>query len=154
MKYTHAIRWQPSAPKPDRRQQQPGELTPRQAQMYEYLKTYIARMGYPPAMREILDACAISSTSVVRYNLIALERHGLIVRGTFRASRNLRLVDAPPAPPAQADDDSPLPDLITYDGHEVYLKDIPPLSETQLHQLADLLDQAVLQVLRETAVEV
>jgi repressor LexA len=36
--------------------------------------------GYPPTIRDIASGCAISSTSVVKYNLDILERNGYIRR--------------------------------------------------------------------------
>jgi len=63
----------------------------------------VEERGYPPSVREIADAVGLASTSAVHHHLIALEREGLIERGTH-ASRALRLTSRPePAPrPAAA----------------------------------------------------
>lgn len=57
-----------------------NDLSPRQAKIFEFLREYIAERDYPPSIREIQDACGISSTSVVDYNLRKLEEKGYIRR--------------------------------------------------------------------------
>jgi len=47
--------------------------------------------GDVPSVRELQAECHISSTSVVLYNLRALERRGLIALGRKGASRSYRL---------------------------------------------------------------
>ncbi|UCC64665.1 MAG: repressor LexA, partial [Anaerolineae bacterium] len=51
----------------------------------------------PPSIREIGEAVAISSTSVVNYNLRILEKKGLIARDRT-VSRGIRLLDEGPKP--------------------------------------------------------
>lgn len=58
----------------------------------------VAERGYPPSVREIAEAVGLASTSAVHHHLIALEREGLLERGTkesrergSHASRALRL---------------------------------------------------------------
>lgn len=46
----------------------------------KFIKDFIDRNEYPPTVRDIQGGCQISSTSVVDYNLKALEREGLIRR--------------------------------------------------------------------------
>ena len=55
-------------------------LTPRQERVLNYLRDFIDEHGYPPSYRQIAQACQISSTSVVDYNLEVLEREGYLRR--------------------------------------------------------------------------
>jgi repressor LexA len=72
-------------------------LSDRQQRILDFLGEYTADHGYPPSIREIGQAVGISSTSVVDYNLRALERGGLIRRDR-EVSRGLGLVgQAPPS---------------------------------------------------------
>lgn len=57
-----------------------GDLSQRQRRILEYLKQFKRENGYPPTVREIQRGLAISSTSVVDYNLNVLEATGLIRR--------------------------------------------------------------------------
>ncbi|HEX6129659.1 MAG TPA: transcriptional repressor LexA [Candidatus Limnocylindria bacterium] len=50
----------------------------------------VADRGYPPSVREIADAVGLASTSAVHHHLTALEREGLLERGSH-SSRALRL---------------------------------------------------------------
>ena len=43
-----------------------------------YIREFIDNHDYPPTVREIQVGCALSSTSVVKYNLESLERDGFI----------------------------------------------------------------------------
>ena len=53
----------------------------RQQRMYDFIVAYkAAHDGRSPTIREIGDACDISSTSVVNYNLAGLARAGFIAR--------------------------------------------------------------------------
>jgi repressor LexA len=55
-------------------------LTPKQEQIYNFLKSAIKKRGYPPTVREICDAVELSSTSTVHSHLRTLERKGYIRR--------------------------------------------------------------------------
>ncbi|RME62019.1 MAG: repressor LexA, partial [Caldilineae bacterium] len=55
-------------------------LSERQKNILRFIAEFIAENNFPPTIREIGQACNISSTSVVKYNLSKLERYGLIVR--------------------------------------------------------------------------
>ena len=48
--------------------------------MLEWIVQFIAEHSYPPTIREIGQACHISSTGVVEYHLRKLEREGRIKR--------------------------------------------------------------------------
>ncbi len=56
------------------------DLSGKQRRILEYIRGFIDEHDYPPSIRQIQDACGISSTSVVDYNLKALEGRGLIRR--------------------------------------------------------------------------
>lgn len=71
----------------------PVHLTPRQAEIYAYLREHLTEHGHAPSVREIAAALGISSTSVVNYHLRQLAKAGRIVR-TFGLARGIDLVDA------------------------------------------------------------
>jgi repressor LexA len=56
------------------------ELSVKQKRIFEYIRDFIDEHDYPPSIRQIQEACQISSTSVVDYNLRILEKMGLIRR--------------------------------------------------------------------------
>jgi repressor LexA len=62
----------------------------RRQKIVEYIARTVAERGYPPSVREIAEAVGLASTSAVHHHLIALERDGLLERGTH-SSRALRL---------------------------------------------------------------
>jgi repressor LexA len=64
----------------------------RQSKILSFLRTFMLDNGYPPTIREIGEAVGISSTSVVNYNLDALQRQGCIYRDRT-VSRGIRLAD-------------------------------------------------------------
>ena len=67
-------------------------LSERQNKILEFLKTFTLDNGYPPTIREIGKAVGITSTSVVNYNLDALQRAGYIYRDRT-VSRGIRLAE-------------------------------------------------------------
>ncbi len=73
-----------------------GMLSPRQQHIINYIRRFLADRGYPPAIRDIVSGCRISSTSVVDYNLKVLEREGYIRRHP-EVSRGIELLDRSPA---------------------------------------------------------
>jgi repressor LexA len=56
------------------------DLSPKQQSILRFIRNFIQQHDYPPSIRQIQDGCQISSTSVVDYNLKALERQGFIRR--------------------------------------------------------------------------
>ena len=68
-----------------------GLSTKRQS-ILEFLRQFIREKDYPPSIRDIQLGCKISSTSVVDYNLKALERLGHIRRDR-EVSRAIELLD-------------------------------------------------------------
>lgn len=70
----------------------PHDLSDRQQRILDYVTLVITRDDRSPTLREIADACDVSSTSVVVYNLDRLVERGLLVRiGQPNDTRNLRL---------------------------------------------------------------
>ena len=67
-------------------------MSDRQQAILDFVQEYTNDHGYPPSIREIGQAVGISSTSVVDYNLRALERSGMILRDR-EVSRGLRTVN-------------------------------------------------------------
>jgi repressor LexA len=67
-------------------------LSPKQQRILEFLRRFIRDKDYPPSIRDIQLSCGISSTSVVDYNLKALERLGFIRRDR-EVSRAIELLD-------------------------------------------------------------
>ncbi len=68
------------------------ELSPKQQKILDFLRRFIREKNYPPSIRDIQEECGISSTSVVDYNLKALERMGYIHRDR-EVSRAIELLD-------------------------------------------------------------
>jgi repressor LexA len=69
----------------------PKLLSAKQQAILHFLRDFIREKDYPPSIRDIQDGCQISSTSVVDYNLKALERLGYIRRDR-EVSRAIELV--------------------------------------------------------------
>lgn len=55
-------------------------LSAKQQAILRFIRTFLRDKDYPPSIRDIQEGCDISSTSVVDYNLKALERLGYIRR--------------------------------------------------------------------------
>jgi repressor LexA len=66
-------------------------LSGKQQAILSFIQDFIRKHDYPPSIRDIQDGCGISSTSVVDYNLKALERLGHIHRDR-EVSRAIELV--------------------------------------------------------------
>jgi repressor LexA len=64
----------------------------RKLKILDSIARTVAERGYPPSVREIADAVGLASTSAVHHHLIALERDGLLERGSH-SSRALRLTE-------------------------------------------------------------
>ena len=70
----------------------------RRQRILDCIARTVQERGYPPSVREIADAVGLASTSAVHHHLLALEKDGLIERGTH-ASRALRITARPAAMP-------------------------------------------------------
>jgi repressor LexA len=72
------------------------ELTDRQRQVLDFIKSDTRRTGYPPTVRDIGAAVGLSSSSTVHAHLEALEAKGLIRRDPSKP-RALEVLDREPA---------------------------------------------------------
>jgi repressor LexA len=68
------------------------QLSAKQQRILAFVRSFVDDNSYPPSIRDILGGCGISSTSVVDYNLKALERAGYIRRDR-EVSRAIELLD-------------------------------------------------------------
>lgn len=66
------------------------KMSKRQQRILQFLEDFIRNNGFPPSIREIQKELDLSSTSVVDYNLEALQKRGLIQRQR-RSSRSITL---------------------------------------------------------------
>jgi repressor LexA len=67
----------------------------RRQRILDCITRTVQERGYPPSVREIADSVGLASTSAVHHHLIALQRDGLLERGTH-ASRALRVTTPRP----------------------------------------------------------
>jgi repressor LexA len=56
------------------------DLTKRQKEIFDYIRKYAAKTGYPPTVREIGKAVGLHSSSTVHAHLANLEKLGLLKR--------------------------------------------------------------------------
>jgi repressor LexA len=73
----------------------PDVLSNRQRDILSYIEDFVQDQGYPPAIRQIQDKLGISSTSVVAYNLKALESKGMLKR-QGKVSRGITIPQTTP----------------------------------------------------------
>jgi repressor LexA len=71
-------------------------LSQRQEKILGYIQEFLTKNGYPPAIRDIQNDLQISSTSVVAYNLKALQEKGKITRDD-KVSRGITVPNLVPA---------------------------------------------------------
>lgn len=71
-------------PLPDNPSENP-ELSARQVIVLQTIIDTVAKQGFPPAMRDLLNASGLSSVSSIAHQLSALERLGYIKRGSNKA---------------------------------------------------------------------
>ena len=68
------------------------DLTKRQQEIFDFIKRYSAKYGYPPTVRDIGKAVGLASSSTVHAHLANLERIGLLRRDPSKP-RALELKD-------------------------------------------------------------
>jgi repressor LexA len=68
------------------------ELTKRQQEIYDFIRKYSARYGYPPTVRDIGKAVGLASSSTVHAHLANLEKVGVLRRDPSKP-RALELLD-------------------------------------------------------------
>lgn len=103
------------------------ELSAKQQRIHEYIRGFIDEHDYPPSIRQIQEACDISSTSVVDYNLRILEKLGYLRRDreVSRAiellhggGRRPRVVPVPIIGTIAAGQPIPVPSADTWQGYD------------------------------------
>lgn len=67
------------------------KLTNRQKEVLDYIKIYIAKHGYPPAVREIGKALGLNSPATIQSHITSLENKGFIKK-TNSKYRSLEIV--------------------------------------------------------------
>ncbi len=96
------------------------ELSTKQSRILNFLRQFLEEKGYPPSIRDIVNGCKISSTSVVEYNLRILEREGYIrrdpevSRGIELFARNRAVVRVPVIGYIAAGEPIPVPNADTW----------------------------------------
>ena len=81
-------------------------LTKRQREIFDYVKSYGEQHGYPPTVRDIGKAIGLTSSSTVHAHLANLEKLGMLRRDPTKPRAIEVLVDkakAAVAPPRAAD---------------------------------------------------
>ncbi|MCD6727551.1 MAG: transcriptional repressor LexA [Solirubrobacteraceae bacterium] len=68
------------------------DLTKRQQEIFDFIKSYSRRHGYPPTVRDIGKAVGLASSSTVHAHLANLEKLGLLRRDPSKP-RALELLD-------------------------------------------------------------
>jgi repressor LexA len=68
------------------------DLTKRQQEIFDFIKRYSAKYGYPPTVRDIGKAVGLASSSTVHAHLANLEKAGLLRRDPSKP-RALELLD-------------------------------------------------------------
>ena len=68
-------------------------LTKRQQEIFEFIKTYSSKHGYPPTVRDIGKAIGLTSSSTVHTHLANLEKIGLVRRDPSKPRALELLVD-------------------------------------------------------------
>ena len=68
------------------------KLTKRQQEIFDFIKRYSAKYGYPPTVRDIGKAVGLASSSTVHAHLANLERLGLLRRDPTKP-RAIELLD-------------------------------------------------------------
>lgn len=70
------------------------ELTQRQREIYEFIKEFVNKNGYPPTIREISEYFGFSSPSGALAHVEAIEKKGYIKRD--KASRGIKILSRSP----------------------------------------------------------
>jgi repressor LexA len=70
----------------------PVDLTKRQQEIFDFIKSYSGKHGYPPTVRDIGKAVGLASSSTVHAHLANLEKAGLLRRDPSKP-RAIELLD-------------------------------------------------------------
>jgi repressor LexA len=66
-----------------------ARLTPKQRQVYEYVRSYTIEHGYAPSLMEIRDHLGLSAVSTVHEHLVNLEIKGFLKREDHKARSSM-----------------------------------------------------------------
>jgi repressor LexA len=77
---------------PNSSEEHPMDLTKRQQEIFEFIKRYSAKYGYPPTVRDIGKAVGLASSSTVHAHLSHLEKVGMLRRDPSKP-RAIELLD-------------------------------------------------------------
>jgi repressor LexA len=77
----------------DDRKERQVDLTKRQKEIFEFIRRYAGKYGYPPTVREIGKAVGLHSSSTVHAHLANLEKSGLLRRDPSKPRAIELLVD-------------------------------------------------------------
>jgi repressor LexA len=80
------------------------DLTKRQQEIFDFIKSYSAKFGYPPTVRDIGKAVGLASSSTVHAHLANLEKLGLLRRDPSKP-RAIEMLDRAGAAVNKAVDD-------------------------------------------------
>lgn len=69
-------------------------LTPKQKEVYEYIQGYIAKNGFAPSLRDIMNGLSLASPSTVHRHLQELERKKFIRMGGYHAKRSIEVLSS------------------------------------------------------------
>src|SRR5204863_8616896 len=69
------------------------DLTKRQKEIFDYIRRYASKYGYPPTVREIGKAVGLHSASTVHAHLANLEKIGLLRRDPSKPRAIELLID-------------------------------------------------------------
>lgn len=72
-------------------------FTPRQRQIYDFIRSYTAESGYPPTLEEIAEHLGLSAPSTVHEHLNQMQRKGILKRVPHK-HRSSEAAVAPVAP--------------------------------------------------------
>lgn len=108
------------------------DLSEKQQNILHFINKFIDDHDYPPSIRQIQEACGISSTSVVDYNLRALEKMGHIrrdreiSRGIFGSGKRSRVIPVPIIGTIAAGQPIPVPSTDTWTADKDETIDVTP----------------------------
>jgi repressor LexA len=77
----------------DHHKERQVDLTKRQKEIFEFIRRYAGKYGYPPTVREIGKAVGLHSSSTVHAHLANLEKSGLLRRDPSKPRAIELLVD-------------------------------------------------------------
>jgi len=114
-------------------------LTKRQQEIFDFIKRYSAKYGYPPTVRDIGKAVGLASSSTVHAHLANLEKIGLLRRDPSKP-RALELLDRAVGGMRDGVRDIVRPNGLPLIGHVAAGQ--PVLAEENIEEYVDVPDKA------------